>query len=77
MGLFEFILSFAENHPFLSFVGICCIYWICKLPFFAWNRLLRHLNIRKNGWPVNPLMDADGDIVHPPKQESKTASNSL
>jgi hypothetical protein len=30
------------------------------------NRWLRSRNIARHGWPTNPLMDADGDIIHPP-----------
>jgi len=29
--------------------------------FRCWNRFLRHLNIRKAGWPP-PYLDADGDF---------------
>lgn len=39
----------------------------------AWviNRIIRHLNIRSAGWPSAPLMDADGDIVHPKEDDDE------
>lgn len=39
--------------------------------FKAYNRKKRSENLSLLGWPTHPLMDADGDIVHPPKEESK------
>jgi hypothetical protein len=29
-------------------------------------RTLRAANIRRHGYPSGPLIDADGDVVHPP-----------
>jgi hypothetical protein len=34
----------------------------------CWNRFLRHLNIRKHGWPPSHL-DADGDWKPEPKND--------
>lgn len=76
--------TFAGNHPILTWFlawGIWPVCWmlaqVCTAPFAypfkAWNRTLRSRNIRSHGWPTNPLMDADGDIVHPPKSEGGAA----
>lgn len=67
MAVTDFLIQFASNHPFLFFLMICATYYTLKTPFYAWNRYLRSKNIRERGWPSNPLMDADGDIVHPEK----------
>lgn len=34
------------------------------------NRLLRTIKVLARGWPTMPLMDADGDIVHPKPPEA-------
>lgn len=76
--------NFAENHPFLTWFlawGIWPICWMLQkvlvapfaYSFRAWNRTLRSRNVVAHGWPKNPLMDADGDIVHPPKTEGGAA----
>lgn len=58
---------------FWSFSGICIILYIVINPVLntlyniishPWNRLMRMLMVRKHGWPPNPKMDADGDIVY-------------
>jgi hypothetical protein len=38
---------------------------IGELAFKLINRLLRTIKVLARGWPTMPLMDADGDIVHP------------
>lgn len=69
--------TFAGAHPVVTFFlawGIWPICWTVQavlmapfsFAFKAYNRRLRSINIRTHGWPTNPLMDADGDIVHPP-----------
>ncbi|TJW14347.1 MAG: hypothetical protein E5W82_10235 [Mesorhizobium sp.] len=69
--------NFAGAHPVVTFFlawGIWPVCWTVqivltvpfRLAFAAYNRRLRSLNIRAHGWPTSPLMDADGDIVHPP-----------
>lgn len=75
------VLSFMGDHPFLTWLlawGIWPVGWAFTSPFYyafkAYNRHLRAANIRAHGWPRNPLMDADGDIVHPPQAEKKNAS---
>lgn len=37
-----------------------------NVAFKAYNRKKRSENIITRGWPTTPLMDADGDIIHPP-----------
>ena len=59
------ILNFADSHPFLSFFVICIICItiseVVSIPFKIVNRIIRGMNIRKNGWP--PVhCDADGDF---------------
>lgn len=69
--------DFATANPWLVFAlswGIWPICWMIQaivlapfnLIFRMWNRTLRSHNIRAQGWPTAPFMDADGDIVHPP-----------
>jgi hypothetical protein len=42
------------------------IHWVYR--FYC--RTIRHLNIRKHGYPGGDLIDADGDIVHPNPPEA-------
>lgn len=52
------ILEFAQNNPwlafFLAFLPFQCV-------FCCWNRFMRSLNIRRQGWPPAHC-DADGDF---------------
>lgn len=43
------------------FLVLLAIYIISRCAFRCWNRLMRHLNVRKHGWPPAHL-DADGDF---------------
>lgn len=70
------LFTFMGNHPFLTWCIAWAIWPICwtiqapfSLAFRAYNRALRSRNIAARGWPTAPLMDADGDIVHPPKAD--------
>lgn len=69
MTFYDFILQFADRHWFITacaVISMCStVYLLVKAPFFVLNRFLRHRDIKAHGWPTNPLMDADGDIVHP------------
>lgn len=57
------IYEFMSGSPWLSFFLACLILlFATRLVFLCWNRLLRHLNIRKAGWPPAHL-DADGDFL--------------
>ena len=63
MDIFEFI----SGSPWISFflgIGICEVLLsvLFKLP----NRIIRGMNIRKNGWPPAHC-DADGDFK--PKED--------
>ncbi len=60
MSDFQALLAFMSESPFLGFLIICSAYYILA-------RSLRCIQIAIRGWPANPLMDADGDIVHPKK----------
>ncbi len=53
MSLYEF----ATESPWLTFF---IVWMITALIFRCWNRLLRHLSVRRRGWPPEHL-DADGD----------------
>jgi hypothetical protein len=75
------ILSFMGANPWLTWGlawGIWPVSWAVSavlttpfnLAFKAYNRSLRARNIALHGWPSNPLMDADGDIVHPPVEKT-------
>ena len=68
--------EFASNHPLLTWCLAWAIFPICsvfrapfKYAFLAYNRRRRSLNIIARGWPTAHLMDADGDIVHPTKEQ--------
>ena len=39
--------------------------WLIGWAYRFYCRLIRHLNIRKHGYPAGTLIDADGDVVHP------------
>lgn len=60
---------FADHHPLVSFFMLGIVAGTITAPlrwaWMAYNRHLRHKNIIARGWPTAPLMDADGDIVHP------------
>ena len=69
--------AFATENPYLTWFlawGIWPVCWMLTsvltapfgFAFKAYNRTLRAKNIRAHGWPTAKLMDADGDIVHPP-----------
>ena len=40
------------------------------LPFSVITRIYRVIMVCARGWPTAPLMDADGDIVHPESNEA-------
>ncbi len=64
MNFYEFALAMAKNHPVLTFIAICAIYYAVKQPFWVMNRFFRSRNIKHHGWPPAPI-DADGDVVWP------------
>ena len=50
----------SESTYLTFFLVLLVVQAIIHGVFLSWNRLMRHMNIRKNGWP--PLhCDADGD----------------
>lgn len=67
------LLNFAGEHPFVALLLALVAAGVATSPFRygfrAYNRSLRARNIAARGWPTNPLMDADGDIVHPEKAD--------
>lgn len=60
------IYQFMGEHPLLTFL---MLYSILYCLFLCWNRLMRCLSIRANGWPP-PHCDADGDFAKANKDES-------
>lgn len=76
--------QFAFNHPILTWLMAWGIWPVCwcitsvfttpfTLAFKAYNRHLRSANIRANGWPKHPNMDADGDLVFPESKSERPA----
>jgi hypothetical protein len=63
-GMSAIIAIVSGWHGFWQFLFLCfcvaCASSLLAWPFRLVNRLLRHLNIRKAGWPPEYL-DADGD----------------
>lgn len=63
------LLLFLMEHPFISFFMLIVICnCVIQITFRPWNRLMRHLNIRKAGWPPTHC-DADGDFKPAPKTD--------
>lgn len=60
MNAFEFM----NRSPILTFL---LAYIAADLVFRCFNRVIRHLTIRKAGWPPAHL-DADGDFKPAPKE---------
>ncbi len=52
------ITEFVDTNPTISLVAL---FLIMAFFFKGWNRLMRMLNIRKNGWPPAHC-NADGDF---------------
>jgi hypothetical protein len=54
--------QFANESPILTafMVWVVCE-MVYKVIFHCWNRMMRMLNVRKQGWPP-PHCDADGDF---------------
>lgn len=57
--------QWATVHWFLTFLVASAV--ISGI-FRTINRVLRTVKVIARGWPTAPLMDADGDIVHPEKK---------
>jgi hypothetical protein len=58
--------QFMSESPWLTFFLLWLVVHHIALVL---NRIIRHFNIRKAGWPTAPLMDADGDIIHPKDED--------
>ncbi len=52
--------QFLGDHPVAGFFLALVAMHVLWYPFRIVNRFIRHLNIRKAGWPP-PHVDADGD----------------
>lgn len=59
--------EFMTGSPILTFLLAYIAY---RLVFRCFNRVIRHMTIRKAGWPPAHL-DADGDFKPEPKEASK------
>jgi len=60
MNLYQFVLAFADEHWFLSFLIIFGTVNFCCWPFQLVNRWIRSRNIKNAGWPPTHL-NADGE----------------
>ena len=62
------LIQFMSDHWFVS---LLMLYIVCqtvlKLVLLSWSRFMRHLNIRKHGWPPAHC-DADGDFKPAPEE---------
>lgn len=62
------IFEFASGSPVLAFLLAIVASGVIKYAFtMLINRPLRHMNIRKHGWPPSHC-DADGDFKIPSKE---------
>ena len=60
------MIEWTLAHPYLTTVIILLS---VHMPFKIVSRAFRMIMVCTRGWPTMPLMDADGDIVHPKKEE--------
>lgn len=65
------IFQFMSESPLLTFF-MC--YMLTVTPYKMWKIAVRHLNIRKAGWPPSHL-DADGDFKPDPEPEDESPEN--
>jgi hypothetical protein len=63
------IFQFMSESPVLTFF-ICCM--LTATPLKMWKLTMRHLNIRKHGWPPTHC-DADGDLKPEPDDDSENS----
>jgi hypothetical protein len=62
MTFYEFALKFTTEHPWFTLLILLALWELASLPFKTVNRVIRHRNIAKAGWPPEHV-DADGDPV--------------
>jgi len=68
------LLDFMGEHPWFSFFVIWLLIMVtAKTVIISVRFVMRHLNIRKAGWPP-PHVDADGDHVEPEEPKDGTGS---
>ena len=53
------ILTFMGQHPILT---VILVLLVGEFMFLALNRIMRHINIYKHGYPTSHC-NADGDII--------------
>lgn len=58
----ELLRFMAENPWLTAWLALLLVYVVLCIVWRLPNRLIRHLNIRKAGWPP-PYCDADGEAV--------------
>lgn len=56
------LYKFAGEHPIVFVILAFTVADVCLYPLKLVNRLIRHMNLRKCGWPPAHL-DADGDVI--------------
>jgi len=65
----EWLIKYSVESPFLTFFICMGVLTVIQVLFFRLpNRIIRHLNIRKHGWPPAHC-DADGDFKPEPEDE--------
>lgn len=61
--------AWMDEHWFLTFVMMIVFVAVAvpllNVPLIILSRMLRAVMVICRGYPTSPLMDADGDIVHP------------
>jgi hypothetical protein len=65
------IFQFMAESPFLTF---CMCYMLTVTLLRMWKAVVRHLNIRKAGWPP-PHLDADGYFKDDSEPEDESPEN--
>lgn len=75
LEFFKYYFEWLSDPKSSGFLQWCSL-WLWWTPVIMFNsvikiinRFIRSSNIKAVGWPTNPLMDADGDIVHPKKED--------
>lgn len=69
MNIYEFMSAHPWQTFFLGPFVLCVLLLVINLIQFTTNRILRHANIRKHGYPPAHC-DADGDFK-PEKERAK------
>ena len=69
---YAFALSFAAEHPFLTW----CALWLGWVPYYIVKHTYRLIMVSLRGWPPAHL-DADGDWKREPKTEKAASDDNI